>query len=98
MTSIQAALNLLRNIKPTKAEICKAKILLAAHGEWVTSKQIREKANFKDWPYLGLMHLAKEGLIEERRFMHLVECGAKCYRRHYRTTAKGTKHLTQLMK
>jgi len=98
MTSIQAALKLLSAIKPTKEEICKVKILLAAHGEWVTSKQIREKANLNDWKNLGLTELCRQGLIKEMRLLHIVKCGKKCRRRHYKTIEKGEKYIIELMK
>ena len=98
MTSIEAALNLLRNIKPTKKEVCKVKILLSAHGEWVTSKHIRANANFKGWQCLSLVKLMNEGYLEQRRMMHIVNSGKKCPCMFYRCTAKGTKYVTKLMK
>jgi hypothetical protein len=98
MTSIQAALKLLGAIKPTKKEVCKVKILLAAHGEWVTSRQIRTNAKFKGWQCLSLVKLMNEGYLEQRRMMHIVNSGKKCLCMFYRCTPKGTKYVTKLMK
>jgi hypothetical protein len=96
MTTIQACLNMLKNLPDSKAEIRRVKILIACH-EWTESKQIPKKAGLKCMTNNGAMTLQQQGFLE-RKHEHKLYSSGKRTVHVYRTTPKGIAIITELMK
>ena len=96
MTSIQAALNLLKNLPDSINEIRRIKILIACH-EWTEERAIAKKANLKNMIGNGAGMLFDLGLLERKQEFKMYQ-KEKRYVYIYRTTPEGIKILTQLMK
>jgi hypothetical protein len=96
MTTIQACLNMLKNLPDSKAEIRRVKILIACH-EWTESKQIITKAGLTRITHNGALGLLKQGLLERK--LATKTYGRTKHQIHvYRTTPKGIAIITELMK
>jgi glycosyltransferase involved in cell wall biosynthesis len=98
MNDIQKVLNLLRNMRPTAKELVKVKVLIAGHGEWQTLKSIRDKASLHAQKKITFKDYVAQGLLEkERQAIYKKGCGTY-YRDNYRTSGKGVKYVSQLMR
>lgn len=96
MTSIQACLNMLKNLPDSKAEIRRVKILIACH-EWTEERDIAEKANLANLIGNGALMLRDLGLLERKQELKQYDTKKQPVYL-YKTTPKGIELLTKMMK